>query len=64
MAVTTWIRATPSISTPVRQMKSVSPRETPLSMIWAFRLGRYSAAMVEANWKRMTAAIYGRYGFE
>jgi hypothetical protein len=33
-------------------------------MIWAFRLGRYRAAMVEASWKRMTAAIYGKYGWE
>jgi hypothetical protein len=33
-------------------------------MIWAFRLGRYSAAMVEASWNKITAQMYGRYGFE
>ena len=33
-------------------------------MIWALRLGRYRAAMVDANWKMTTAAMYGRYGLE
>ena len=40
MAVPTRRKATRSMTAPERQMKSVSPRETPSSMIWALRLGR------------------------
>ncbi len=40
IAVSTWTRHTTSMVMPVDQMKSVSPVETPLSMIWALRLGR------------------------
>ena len=58
MAVSTWTKATASITPPVRQMKSVSPLTTPVSMIWALRLGRYSVAMVVASWKNSTAAIH------
>ena len=43
---------------PVRQMKSVSPVTTPVSMICALRLGRYKVAIVVASWKNSTATIH------
>ena len=58
IAAITWTRATPSITAPVRQMKSVSPTATPWSMMPAFRLGRYSVARVETSCSTSTAMMW------
>ena len=38
--------------------------ETPLSMMSAFRRGRYSDAIAEANWKTSTPSSSQRYGLQ
>src|SRR6478672_1771999 len=61
--VTIWASEIASMSVPVDQMYPVSPFETPWSMRFAFRRGRYSDAIADANWKTRTPSSSQRYVF-
>ena len=61
--VVIWASEMPSIRVPVDQMYAVSPLETPSSMMFALRRGRYSEAIAEANWKTSTPSSSQRYVF-
>ncbi len=47
---------------PTRTMYSVSPVTTPLSMMSALRLGRYSEAMVATSCRATTISSQRLYG--
>ncbi len=53
----TWSSETPSITAPRRRMYPVSPWTTPLSMMSALSIGRYSEAMVAASCNPTIRAI-------
>jgi hypothetical protein len=59
-AAATCRSATPSITSPTRRIRPVSPRTTPSSMIRALRLGSSSAAIVATSWSATTARTHGR----